>query len=131
MAARLPRGILEKRLEADIDEHDEPYYGKSSRLEPYVMRSRAKVLNLRLRVLYADQGSCSTGIIRYLQSIKQPTVLACPIRGKQGGTRALCRGRKSYRTRYTFYDGTMADMVVVATLVQIHRVNDGANGTFL
>ena len=162
LAARLPRVIFEKELEAAIDEHDEPYYGKSSRLEPYVVRSRAKagttrffriyslyvrygqlritvavvfarpgmsrldilkellarakVLKLRLRVLYADRGFCSTGIIRYLQEIKQPAVLACPIRGKQGGTRALCRGRKSYRTRYTFSDGTMADMIVVATL---------------
>ncbi|MEL6225269.1 MAG: hypothetical protein AAFR31_21790, partial [Cyanobacteria bacterium J06627_8] len=43
--------------------------------------------------------------------------LACPIRGKQdGGTRAICRGRKSYRTRYTFTDGTEAKMAVVATL---------------
>lgn len=33
-----------------------------------------------------------------------------------GGTRQLCRGRKSYRTTYTFTDGTTAEMAVVATL---------------
>jgi len=59
---------------------------------------RAQALKLRLQVLYLDRGFCSTEIIRYLQARKQPAVLACPIRGKQGGTRALCRGRKSYRS---------------------------------
>jgi putative transposase len=74
-------------------------------------------LKLRLRVLYLDKGFCSGEVIRYLQAQRQPALLACPIRGKgKGGTRALCRGRKSYRTRYTFTDGTTVEVVVVATL---------------
>lgn len=32
----------------------------------------------------------------------QPALIACPIRGTTGGTRALCQGRKSYGTTYTF-----------------------------
>jgi len=78
---------------------------------------RLKCLNLRLGVLYLDKGFCSTAIIRYLKNQKQPTILACPIRGKSGGTRALCKGRKSYQTTYTFTDGTSAELVLKATLV--------------
>ena len=59
-----------------------------------------QALTLRFQVIYADRGLYSTNIVKYLQTIKQPAVLVCPIRGKQGSTRALCRGRKSYRTRY-------------------------------
>ena len=33
-------------------------------------------------------------------------VTPCPIRGKQGGTRALCHGQSSYRTQYTFNAGS-------------------------
>jgi putative transposase len=78
---------------------------------------RLKCLNLRLGVLYLDKGFCSGNIIRYLTDQDQSAILACPIRGKHGGTRALCKGRKSYRTVYTFTDGTSAELVLKATLV--------------
>ena len=78
---------------------------------------RLKRLNLRLGVLYLDKGFCSGAIIRYLTDQDQSAILACPIRGKHGGTRALCKGRKSYRTVYTFTDGTSAELVLKATLV--------------
>jgi len=80
------------------------------------LRQRLSQLNIRPGVLYLDKGFCSGEIIRYLQHQRQPTVLACPIRGKEGGTRALCCGRKSYRTSYTFTDGTEVEMIVAATL---------------
>jgi putative transposase len=67
-------------------------------------------------VLYLDKGFCSGEVIQYLQSQKQASILACPIRGKTGGTQALCKGRKSYRTNHTFTDGTQAEIVLVATL---------------
>jgi len=70
---------------------------------------------VQIKVLYLDKGFCSGPIIQYLQHRRQPTIMACPIRGQQGGTRALCRGRGSYRTAYTFTDGTQVDMVVVLT----------------
>jgi putative transposase len=78
---------------------------------------RLKSLILRLNTLYLDKGFCSGPIIDYLKARNQPTFLACPIRGKTGGTRALCKGRKSYRTTYTFTDGTHVDLVLKATLV--------------
>lgn len=70
-----------------------------------------------IRVLYLDKGFASTQIIDHLKERKQPAIIACPIRGKDGGTRALCQGRKSYRTDYTFTDGTQATLALKATLV--------------
>lgn len=78
---------------------------------------RLKGLGFRSKVLYLDKGFSSTDIITYLTHSQQPALIACPIRGKTGGTRALCVGRKSYRTSYTFTDGTQADLALVATLV--------------
>jgi hypothetical protein len=41
-------------------------------------------------------------IVRYLKQSKQSTMVGCPIRGKTGGLRASCAGRKSYRTKQVF-----------------------------
>jgi hypothetical protein len=163
LAARLPCQLSTHSVEAAIDEHDEPFYGKSLALEAYTCRSKAKAgttrffrlislyviyrqmrltlavafvlpgdktdaivvrllqriraLQIRIDVLYLDRGFCSGPVIAYLQAVKQPAILACTIRGKDGGTRQLCRGRKSHRTGYTFTDGTTVEMAVVATLV--------------
>jgi putative transposase len=163
LAARLPAQLRKLRLEAAIDEHDEPFYGKTPELRTYAYRSRAKqgttrffriasayviyrqlrltlavtfvlpedetvevvrrlyqrlqALKLHLGVLYLDRGYCSGGVIAYLNQMQQPALLACTIRGKQGGTRKLCHGRKSYRTTHTFTDGTTVPVAVVATCV--------------
>jgi hypothetical protein len=160
---RVPAPIFQKKLQAAMDEHDEPFYGKTPELQAYTVRSRARqgtthffriasayviyrqmrltlavtfvlpedetvdvvrrlherlqALHLHIGVLYLDRGFCCGAVIRYLHAQQQPAIVACTIRGKQGGTRQLCRGRKSYRTRYTFTDGTTVDMAVVATLV--------------
>lgn len=57
---------------------------------------------IRIGCLYLDKGFNGIAILRYLTQREQPALIACTIRGKQGGTRALCTGPKSYRTRYTF-----------------------------
>src|SRR5258708_10860456 len=77
---------------------------------------RRKALGFRASVLYLDKGFCSTEVIQYLQEIHESSVLARAVRGKAGGTRALCRGRKAYRTTHTFSDGTTSDLAVVPTL---------------
>ena len=71
----------------------------------------------QILVLYLDKGFASTQIIDHLKERKQPTIIACPIRGKAGGTRALCHGRSSYVSEYTFTDGTQATLALKATLV--------------
>ena len=60
---------------------------------------------LRIGVLLLDKGFSGFPVLNYLRRSKQPSLIACPIRGKKGGTRALCRGRASYRTDYTFNEG--------------------------
>jgi putative transposase len=77
-----------------------------------------KQVGLHATVLYLDKGFCSGEIIRYLQRTRQAAVLACPIRGKTGGIRALCQGRGSFTTDYTFTDGTSARLVLVDTRVR-------------
>lgn len=80
------------------------------------LMQRLNSLGFRRTILFLDKGFCCGEVIRYLQAQHQPALLACAIRGKTGGTRALCKGRKSYRTTYTFTDGTVADVAMVATL---------------
>jgi putative transposase len=78
---------------------------------------RCAALDIHPKVLYLDKGFAGSKIIAYLQDeARLPAIIACPIRGKEGGTRALCRGRKAYRTRYIFSDGTTTDLAVVPTL---------------
>jgi len=79
--------------------------------------SRLKTLNFTFRVLYIDKAFAAGPIIRFLTDIRQPAIIACPIRGKQGGTRALCQGRQSYRTDHTFKDSTTANLALFASLV--------------
>jgi hypothetical protein len=77
---------------------------------------RLTILGFSQMTLFVDKGFCCGEVLRYLQAQHQPAILACPIRGKTGGTRALCTGRRSYRTTYTFTDGTVAEVAMVATL---------------
>lgn len=81
---------------------------------------RREASGFRFKVLYLDKGFCNGEVITYLQKAHLSAVIACPIRGKagKGSTRALCQGRKHYRTRYTFTDGTVADLAVVPTLTR-------------
>lgn len=66
-----------------------------------------------IKCLYLDKGFCSTAIIGYLERAGFKAVIACPIRGKTGGTRALCVGKHSYATTYCFGDGTIATICCV------------------
>jgi putative transposase len=67
-----------------------------------ILLQRLASLALRPKCLFLDKGFAGSAVIAYLTQRQQPALIACPIRGTTGGTRALCRGRHSYRTRYTF-----------------------------
>jgi len=81
-------------------------------------------LELRICGLYLDKGFCVQPVIEFLQDKPYEVIIACPIRGKHGGTRALCKGRKSYFTDYTFYAGKpeayIAPLAVVRTYENRH-----------
>jgi hypothetical protein len=76
-----------------------------------------KTLGFSSKVLYLDKGFASTPILKYLTARGQPAIIACPIRGKKGGIRALCQGAASYTTQHTFTDGTPATLALKASLV--------------
>src|SRR5919199_16154 len=67
---------------------------------------RLETLNLRAKRLFLDKGFAGTAVLAYLSQRQQAALIACPIRGKTGGTRALCHGQRSYRTSYTFKEGS-------------------------
>lgn len=69
-------------------------------------------LNMPISCLLLDKGFASIAVMDYLEAQKLPAIMACPIRGKKtpepGGTRALCQGRASYTTTYTFRNSERA-----------------------
>lgn len=62
-----------------------------------------KGLKYKVKTLFLDRGFAGVRIMRFLTKTRLRAVIACTIRGKTGGTRALCVGRTSYTTRYTFH----------------------------
>lgn len=59
-------------------------------------------LQIPLQRLLLDRGFAGIEVQEFLSQQEIPALIACPIRGKHGGTRALCQGRRSYRTQHTF-----------------------------
>lgn len=57
---------------------------------------------IRIACLFLDKGFGGIAVLKYLTQRQQPALIACTVRGKHGGTRALCVGNKSYRTTHTF-----------------------------
>ena len=82
-------------------------------------------LELRLRGLYLDKGFCVQPVITFLKGKPYEVTIACPIRGRKGGTRALCKGRKSYFTEYTFYVGQPKAYTVPLAIVRTYEQRHG------
>jgi putative transposase len=83
-----------------------------------------KKQGFQIACLFLDKGFASIAVMEYLTRRAQPALLACPIRGKTGGTRALCRGQRSYRTTHTFVSGDptfTANMVVCRSFTTAKR----------
>jgi len=91
---------------------------------------RLRRLRFKVRRLYLDKGFCTIPILRYLAEQNWPAILACPIRGKKGGTRALCQGQKSYLTQHTFksqpHGAYTAPVAVVRTFTTHKRRKRGS-----
>ncbi len=66
---------------------------------------RVKRQGVQIARLFLDKGFASLAVQQYLTRSRQPALIACPIKGKTGGTHALCQGSKSYLTAYTFRSG--------------------------
>ena len=85
---------------------------------------RLRILGVKVRLLYFDKGFCSIPVLRYVAQSGWAAILACPIRGKKGGTRVLCQGRGSYLTEHTFKsqeNGAYTAPLVVTRTYTTHR----------
>ena len=69
---------------------------------------RVRTVGINMNRLFLDKGFAGIAVLEHLTQRGQSALIACPIRGKTGGTRALCQGKKSYRTAYTFKNATSA-----------------------
>jgi putative transposase len=67
----------------------------------YLLR-QMQGLGIEARCLYLDRGFGCVESARYLKERGHKAIIACPMRGKIGGLRALCVGRKSYRAKHLF-----------------------------
>jgi putative transposase len=67
-----------------------------------ILVERIKALGIGINRLFLDKGFAGIDVQTYLAHSGIPSLIACSIRGKTGGTRALCKGNKSYRTDHTF-----------------------------
>lgn len=77
---------------------------------------QVQALKLQIRGLYLDKGFCTREVITFLKDKPYETLIACPIRGKRGGTRSLCHGRGSYVTDYTFNSNTDPYTATIAVI---------------
>lgn len=64
---------------------------------------RVQRRGLRIRRLWLDRGFASVPVFDCLRQAGIPAVIACPIRGKTGWTRALCQGPRSYIAVHAFH----------------------------
>ena len=80
---------------------------------------RVKALKIRLKRGFLDKGFCSIPVMRGLLAERDLSIiLAAPIKGKTGGTRALCHGRRSYRTEHTFRSAEYGELTVPVMVVR-------------
>lgn len=90
-----------------------------------LLLQRVKMQGIHVARLFLDKGFDGTPVIAALATWHQPALIACTIRGKTGGTKALCQGRKSYRIAYTFNAGTprayTAELAVCRTFTTAKR----------
>lgn len=63
---------------------------------------RLKALKIKVSCLYLDRGFATVAVVKFLRRCRLRAIIACPLRGGQGGLKALCVGHKSYLTSYHF-----------------------------
>lgn len=80
-----------------------------------------KRAGLTIKCLFADKGFCSIPVLRYLIEQHIPAIIAMPIRGKQGGSRKLCCGGKSYRTSYRLRSAEHGSLSVPVAVVRTYQ----------
>jgi hypothetical protein len=83
--------------------------------------SALRAAQISIKCLYADKGFCSIPVLRYLNRQPLAAIVAMPMRGKQAGTRGLCRGRSSYRTSYSLRSAEHGSLRVPVAVVRTYQ----------
>jgi hypothetical protein len=83
------------------------------------LRTRVQRLGSPIACLLLDQGFASIGVSAYLNCQQQPALIACPLRGTTGGTRALGQGRRSYCTTHTFSGAHGAEFTAAVAVCRV------------
>ena len=73
--------------------------------------------------LYLDKGFASIEVYELLETLSIPAIIACPIRGTTGGTKALCTGSESYTTTHTFVNAKVGSYKAQMALVRVFNEN--------
>lgn len=81
---------------------------------------QVKAQKIKLGCLFLDRGFAAIEVYRCLQRRRIPALIACPIRGKDKGTRALCQGRQSYTTRHIFRSQEQGSFTARIALVRTY-----------
>jgi hypothetical protein len=79
-----------------------------------------KAQKIKLGCLYLDRGFASIEVYKCLQRRHIPAVIACPIRGKEKGTKALCKGQQSYTAFHTFHSPEQGNFTATIAVVRSH-----------
>jgi hypothetical protein len=81
---------------------------------------RVKALKIKVKRAYLDKGFCSIPVLRGLSQAEPDlsVIIAAPLKGKTGGTRALCQGHRSYRTDHTFRSQDYGELTVPVMVVR-------------
>lgn len=80
---------------------------------------------VRFKVLFLDRRLAATPVMAHLTWLRHGAVVAWPICGKTGGTRALCHSHRSYHARHTLRRQqpaeSTADVVVLRVYISAKR----------
>ena len=80
--------------------------------------SRVVAAGLRLRRSYFDRGFLSVELLQYLQAQGASAIVAVSLGIGRRGIKALCRGRRSYRTVHTFHNPQQGQATVPLAVVR-------------
>ena len=87
---------------------------------------RIQALKIKVSRLYLDRGFATVAVVQFLRRRRLKAIIACPLRGGQGGLKALCVGQKSYVTRYHF--GGKKEQVTVKVALYRAKVKKPKKG---
>jgi putative transposase len=86
---------------------------------------RLTTAGVHLRRAYFDKGFRSVELLQFLQKVGVAAILATPLNDGARGVKALCHGRRSYRTTHTFVNPQAGRVTVPVCLVRTWELRKG------